>query len=449
MSKSKSVIKSNINNQIYNNVTQEVSPEDIRSNLIDMIESAHLLTEGESILAGNFSTPSTRNTKVGEETMSNLNLPGYVNSDNVGVGYYSLHPIYIGSYNSAIGSYSQSCNMFGDYVTSVGFSSCAGNKRGDGSVGIGAFTLYNNVDGDYNIAIGHGAGYYVGENDSYKFYLGAHPIDESGVCENFTGSGFVPLLFGDMLNKRLAINSNTLNNYATLEIHGSGSPRITEWYSNSGELVAYIDNDGNLYQEGIVSPTFLGWEDSGFDGLLDNGDDTLQKVFDKVDDIFPRLDYSDVAWSGNLASGDNTLQLIFDKIDSRHRPVELQFMLSDAQTPISTTGDVLTFKMPFDMLLTSARTNEKSGGADAELDIERGGISILSGILTSSQSYDFYSGVGPVSYGVDLLDGDIINIVLNASGTNTIGLTMAFKGATSYSNSPYYGSPVATWDDIY
>ena len=451
MAKSKVQIKESISLDIPDNVTQKVSPADIRDNLLDMVDNAHLLTEGESILAGNFSTPETRNTRVGEESIMNLDLPGHENSDNTALGYYTMRPIYTGSYNTGLGSYSLGSNVFGHYNSSVGFHALGGVIRGSGNVGFGPFTLNNNTDGDYNIAIGHGAGYWVGENDSYRFFLGSHPVDESGICENPEGSGEVALMMGDMLDGRLALNSSGLRNTATFEVNNLRSDRIQEWYDRSGVLVAWIDNSGTLYHTGDTIaevPAEFGWTSWFWDGVLASGDTYLQQIFDKVDNLFPRLDYSEVSFSGNLDSGDNTIQKVFDRLDQKHRPVEMKFVLTDETTVLDSSGDIFSFNADFDFLLTSVKTRTNTG-SDAEYGITVNGQDILSGVLYSSGEFDFYSGGIPPSYGISIAEDDLITVSIEASGTNNTGLKMTLRGATPYTNSPYYNGSGPTWDDIY
>ena len=443
----KETIKTNINNEIFNNTTQQVSPEDIRSNLIDMINSAHLLTEGELIVSANLESPDTRNTRVGDESLSKLALSSYDNSDNTAIGYYVLHSLYDGNYNTGCGSFALGCNVFGDYNNAVGSKALAGNIRGDRNNGYGSLTLYHNTDGDNNIAIGHGAGYYTGINESNKLYIGSHLVDESGVCENPTGSGFFPMIYGDMLNNRMTLNSKTLGNVSSFEVHNVKSQRIQEWYDTSGVVVAYVDNSGTFFSnanDGFQIPSEFGWSDILWNGVLASGDTYLQQIFDKLDNLYPKLDFTHTGFSGVLDTGDDTLQKIFDRVDQNHRPVEMKFILTDETTPLSTTGDIFSFNADFDFLLTSIKTRTKTG-TDAEYGITVNGSDILSGVLLSSADYDFLSGVEP---GYSILEDDLIQISIESSGTNNTGLKMTFRGATPV-NSPYYNGTAGSWNDIY
>ena len=91
----------------------------------------------------------------------------------------------------------------------TGYSSVGGNTTGYGNVGIGAYTLQNNKLGDFNVAIGHGAGYFAKRNQNNTLYIGSHNVDADYICANPTGSGLTPLMFGDMYDNRLGINTGT------------------------------------------------------------------------------------------------------------------------------------------------------------------------------------------------------------------------------------------------
>jgi hypothetical protein len=248
---SREEIKTNIINDIENNVTGKISPEDIRRNLIDIVDSSHLLSSGYSLLAANFGTPDTNNTRVGLEALDKLHLTGYINNNNSAFGFHSLYATYTGSENSAFGSYSLGCNVYGSGNVAGGYGALAGNIAGNNNVGIGNHTLRYNKNGDNNIAIGNAAGYYVDENSSYKFYLASHNIDESGMCVNPTGiSGLLPLLHGDLLNNKLAVNSNSLNNVGTLQVNGNLTPVFSGYQDNLGSL-SYGWN--KLYVKEILS----------------------------------------------------------------------------------------------------------------------------------------------------------------------------------------------------
>ena len=220
----------NIKREIPDNATGSISPNDVRHNLLDIIDSVHLFTDDNYLDSLNFATPDTRSTKAGVDALKNLHLAGYSSTDNVAVGFAALSHNYDGFSNTAVGSYAMSCNLYGDNNTALGYQALANNVFGSGNVAIGPHAIRSNKHGSYNIAIGHGAGYYIDTNSSYNFYLGSHNLDESGVCDNTSGIGLTPLLFGDLQSPKLGVNTNTLHGYGVLQTAGAVSPSESGMY---------------------------------------------------------------------------------------------------------------------------------------------------------------------------------------------------------------------------
>jgi len=232
----KSEYLSSINELLPDNSRQEISPLDLRTSLINLVDSVHLMMDGRDISAGNFSTPDTRTTKAGEFSLINYTGGGRSTADNSAFGYATLRPNFNGSGNTAIGSHAMSCNIYGSSNTAVGYQTLAGNTRGSGNIGVGNYALNNNKTGDFNIAIGHGAGYYIGRDDNYKLYVGSHEIGSGHLCDvdgNPVTTGPAPLLYGDLTssNLRLAIGTNSLHDHGTLQVAGKISPSDSESYS--------------------------------------------------------------------------------------------------------------------------------------------------------------------------------------------------------------------------
>lgn len=223
----KSTLVENIKKEIVDNSSMLISPYDVRHNLLDIVDSVHVLLNNKTIATANFSTPPTRTTIGGEKALGKLSLANYVSVDNSAFGYHSLQNNYNGGRNTSIGSYSLSCNVFGSGNTALGYTSLGGNVFGHGNVGLGNNSLQSNKHGNYNIAIGHGAGYYHGSGiDSkydYKFYLGSHvtALDMCGIEE---GVGPIPLMYGELDNLKLGIGVKTLHNYGHLQVAGAVSP---------------------------------------------------------------------------------------------------------------------------------------------------------------------------------------------------------------------------------
>ena len=214
----------NIVNEISDNSTGQISPYDIRHNLLDIIDSVHLLTSGNPLNALNFSTPPTRTTKAGDFTLEKLGLEGYFSVDNSAFGFAALKSNYQGARNTSIGSESLSCNIYGDDNVALGFTALGGNTIGIGNIGIGSYSLLNQKSGNYNVAIGYGAGYYVDRNTSNKLIISSHAnIDSQYMCDNPLGSGLTPLIYGDFQQLKLGIGVRSLGE-GTLQVSGDIAP---------------------------------------------------------------------------------------------------------------------------------------------------------------------------------------------------------------------------------
>lgn len=227
----KSEYLSKIDVLLADNSTQEISPLDLRTSLIDLVDSVGNLFAGLELDAANFSSPDTRTTRGGDLSLNSMFLAGRSSVDNSAFGYASLRNNFNGIENTAVGSFSLACNLYGSHNSALGYHAVAGNTTGSGNVGVGAFALNNNKYGSFNIGIGHGAGYYVGKNDEFKFYLGAVPITSGDTCigEELVTSGQPPLLFGDLdqPNHRLGIGVNVLHNFGMLQVSGDATPSVS------------------------------------------------------------------------------------------------------------------------------------------------------------------------------------------------------------------------------
>ena len=221
-----------INSLLQDNSTQLISPLDLRISLRDLTDSIHLFTDGSEIVSANFATPDTRTTLAGKEALSKLKYAGRSSVDNSAFGYYSLGANHEGAQNTAIGSHSLGCNLHGTYNTAVGFNSIAGNTVGSGNTAIGSLALQSARTGSFNIAIGHGAGSHIPTDHSYKFFLGIDPIDSGYDCQDFSAvSGTIPLMYGDLLNRKLAVGIQSTHNHATLQTSGDISPSHSGFFN--------------------------------------------------------------------------------------------------------------------------------------------------------------------------------------------------------------------------
>lgn len=266
-----------LDNYLPDNSTEQISPKDIRDSFINLVDSSHRFFEPHNLKAKNIESAETRQTRVGELSLDNLHLPYQSGSDNTAIGYAAMNGNVYGDSNTAVGSYALSCNLDGDCNTAVGFGSIIGNIEGVGNVAIGNNTLSYLRAGNYNIAIGLGAGYYIGPTDSYQFFLGSHPSGCDIDC--LDGSG-TPLMRGDLQELKLAIGTNELHNYGTLQVSGDISPTNTRsfnlgndnraWRSINGQLV--FPNSDTIESKSNIIPCYdgldLGTPELRWDGFF-------------------------------------------------------------------------------------------------------------------------------------------------------------------------------------
>lgn len=298
---SKSQLVENILTELSDNSTGQISPYDIRHNLLDIIDSVAVLLQNSKIDTNNFSSPATRTTRAGDHSIENLALNGYFSIDNSAFGFAALKSNYQGSRNTAVGSHSLSCNIYGEDNAAVGYNALGGNTNGFGNVGIGSYSLINNKIGNFNVAIGHGAGYYVDKFTSNKLFIASHPVDDNYICSNPVGSGLTPLLYGDFDSKKVGINTKTLESGGTLEVNGDITPssgninnlgnasyRWDKLYTNyiSFNSGIYLSADDNIIvNTSLVSSnnnTSIGtvnnpWSGGYFDNIVVNGIATFNR----------------------------------------------------------------------------------------------------------------------------------------------------------------------------
>jgi hypothetical protein len=224
MKQTKANLIANITQDLADNANQDISPRDVRQNMLDVVDSIANLLFTEEIVSTNFSTPATRTTIAGEEVLSKLAQESYVSTDNSAFGFAALKQNFQGSKNTAVGAYSLTCNVYGTDNVAVGYSALAGNSNGVANVGIGEYSLYYNKLGNMNVAIGHGAGYYADRESSSKLYIGVHPVTEQYVCDNPEGVGLTPLVHGDFSLGQFGVNVNEFHPYGSVQVSGAISP---------------------------------------------------------------------------------------------------------------------------------------------------------------------------------------------------------------------------------
>lgn len=301
---SKTELVDNIKREINDNSDGQITPHDIRHNLLDFIDSVHNLTHFSDLKSKNFDTEQgSRTTRVGSKTLDNfrIGINGYTSVDNTSVGYASLNKNYQGYENTAIGSYALNCNIHGHNNVAVGFNASAANTTGYGNVSIGNYSLHNNKIGNLNIAIGHGAGYYVDRDTSHKLFIASHNIDLDYICSNEEGVGLVPLVQGDLdsSNLKLGIGVSSLHQGAMLQVGGSIHPNQSSNYS--------FDIGSNTYRfRDIYLSNVLYFAESNYikyDSLSDDFIITSPCRIDGSVDVSGALDVSSHAsFSGNISS---------------------------------------------------------------------------------------------------------------------------------------------------
>lgn len=256
---SKQQLVSNILTELSDNSTGLISPYDIRHNLIDIVDSVHILLNGKDLDTNNFASLDTRVTKAGKETLKNYNVTNSNNEDNSAFGYSALRNNFQGTKNTALGSSALSCNVYGGDNVAVGYKSVSANTTGYGNVGLGNYTLESNKFGNYNIAIGHSAGYYIGRNDSYRLYIAAHPVDSGYICQNPVGSGLTPLVFGDLTNLKFGIAVSGLHDDGTLQVSGNITPSQNKQFnlgSNSYQFNKLYLSSGITFPSGNLGYSY-------------------------------------------------------------------------------------------------------------------------------------------------------------------------------------------------
>ena len=97
----KQTLAQNIGTDLQDNSTGQISPRDVRTNLLNIIDSiwGETFTSGVNVNFANIGTHATRTTKIGELALSKLGHPSYTSVDNTAVGYSALAQNYNGYSN--------------------------------------------------------------------------------------------------------------------------------------------------------------------------------------------------------------------------------------------------------------------------------------------------------------------------------------------------------------
>lgn len=311
---SKSEYIEKINSLLKDNSQQLISPLDLRISLRDLADSVHLLTSEHNIVSTNFATPQTRSVLAGDKALSKLKYADRTSVDNSAFGYYALGANFQGSQNTALGSHSLGCNLNGTYNTAAGFNSSAGITVGSGNTSIGSLSLQSLRTGSFNIAIGHGAGSHIPKDHDFKFFLGIDPIDSGYDCNDYTEtSGAIPLLYGDLQSRRLAVGIQQLHSHATLQVSGDITPSHSGLFNVGNSHTPWNSvNESIYFSGGKHNKTFIGVGTSEMSGVLGAGPKQALMTIDGS--IVPKENaiYS-IGWSGDgTGPGSHPDKLLWD-----------------------------------------------------------------------------------------------------------------------------------------
>ena len=97
-----------LNYYFPDNITQQISPKDIRDAFTDLVDSTQKTLESHTLISQNIKSVELRQTSVGEQSLTKTYLPYENGEDNSAFGYSSLQGNIFGDRNTALGSYSLS-----------------------------------------------------------------------------------------------------------------------------------------------------------------------------------------------------------------------------------------------------------------------------------------------------------------------------------------------------
>lgn len=306
------------NDLLADNASQLISPQDIRTSLILLVDSIENFLVDDLLNTSNVGAINLRSTYLGSGALDKRLLPGRYNEDNTAVGYYALGGNYNGVTNTAVGSYALGCNLYGSNNIAIGFNALAGNVNGSGNVAIGNHAIQSNKFGDFNIALGHAAGYYIGDNQNYKLIIAAHEVDPGDLCDINAASGKAPLVYGDLKEYKFGIGVRSLHDHGTLQVSGDATPsenkkfgignKLYSWnsayissgiaYSSSGDFLLSRYNEEAPFPHTPVA-AFTSQGNIGFGTANPSGDQGLITVAGHIvpaaDNIY-RLGHPDLKW---------------------------------------------------------------------------------------------------------------------------------------------------------
>lgn len=428
---SKSEYLASIQNLLPDNSSQQISPLDLRTSLINLVDSVTGFIDGD-IDADNFGTPPTRNTRAGILSLSQVELAGRSSYDSSAFGYAALKNSYTGEENTAFGAYALSCSLYGTRNTAAGFQSQGGRVTGSGNVSLGSFALNNNKNGNFNIAIGHGAGYYA-STDNWRFYVGSHAIESDALCDGDVpvSDGPPPLLFGDLQrgSHRLAIGTLQLHNFGMLQVSGDISPTVNESF-NLG--------NSNRSWETVNEVIYFSGGDVGVGGVPSGVANNVrpETKMTVYGDLIPSesgkfsLGHPELPWDGHFQDVVISGQALIN--DLNYNSIEeclfecktIHLATSGFCDPDNSFDDSSICGLLSDESLDGAGLEVHSSGSDYRRDYKFIYRSPDQAVLCLDDDNAFTRGRWQSNISMQILDGRFLqtNRIINNNNTETLGL---------------------------
>jgi hypothetical protein len=256
---------------------------------------------------------------------------------------------------------------------------------------------------------------------------------------------------GQRLSVALAQANNDLNSADTIGVVTETILRNEEGFVTTLGQVKKINTTGSLQGETwadgdilYLSPTVAGRltnikptapQHLVIVGFVEYAHNVNGKIYVKVDNGYELNELHDVAYPTTLANNE-ILQynLSQTRWENKKFPVEIQVACSDETTAITAGTNKVTFRMPHAMTVTSVRaslTTAQASGSIFTVDINEGGVSILSTKLTidNTEKTSVTALTAPVISDTALADDAEITIDVDQIGDGTAtGLKVTIIG---------------------
>jgi hypothetical protein len=256
---------------------------------------------------------------------------------------------------------------------------------------------------------------------------------------------------GQRLSVALAQANNDLNSADTIGVVTETILRNEEGFVTTLGQVKKINTTGSLQGETwadgdilYLSPTVAGRltnikpiapQHLVIVGFVEYAHNVNGKIYVKVDNGYELNELHDVAYPTTPANNE-ILQynLSQTRWENKKFPVEIQVACSDETTAITAGTNKVTFRMPHAMTVTSVRaslTTAQASGSIFTVDINEGGVSILSTKLTidNTEKTSTTAATAPVISDTALADDAEITVDVDQIGNGTAtGLKVTIIG---------------------